>query len=482
MAQTYMSISGVSRRTWWIGILAGLLGALPAAAYDAAALAQKLANLTSEYERASKAAAGVSVLALDSGKVLAASRPDELFMPASNQKLLTSAVALARLGGDFKFRTAVYALGKDLVVVGDGDPTLGDPLLARENAKSIYEPIDAWVAQVRQTRGAHIEGDILLTSCFRLDRYRHADWPHNQYHCWYAAPVAGLNFNNNCFDVTIARTPKGLAPCVSPESRYIRVVNQLTAGKKSTWSLIASTDDSVVRITGTAAAASTEPYSVAANNPPLMVGRVLAERLLRAGVAFAGNIREVDARGLDLRQATLVASTTTPLSVAMARANKRSLNMMAECMFLRAGSGEWAGSARLAAETLRAEYGLGEKDVVISDGSGLSRNNLVSPSAMTRLLTGVLKRRDAAVFLKSMAVSGIDGTIDDRLDDRLCKGRVLAKTGYIAGVSTLSGYVLDKSGRPTVAFSILLNKVGDLSRAKQFQDTLVRAIVEAISE
>ncbi|HUS48288.1 MAG TPA: D-alanyl-D-alanine carboxypeptidase/D-alanyl-D-alanine-endopeptidase, partial [Phycisphaerae bacterium] len=177
---------------------------------------------------------------------------------------------------------------------------------------------------------------------------------------------------------------------------------------------------------------------------------------------------------------TELASTAAPLAAVLERANKRSLNMAAECMLLRAGDGTWRRSAKMMAETLVKTYGLEEKDLAVSDGCGLSRKNRVAPAALTRILAAIAGGKDAAVLIKSLPVAGVDGTMNRRLTEAKYRGRVAAKTGYILGVSTLSGYVLDKEGKCVAAFSILANDVpaGKAWQAKDLQDAICRALVD----
>jgi D-alanyl-D-alanine carboxypeptidase/D-alanyl-D-alanine-endopeptidase (penicillin-binding protein 4) len=212
----------------------------------------------------------------------------------------------------------------------------------------------------------------------------------------------------------------------------------------------------------------------------MMLARVLADRLEQAKVAFTGAIRDGDASKFDPARAPALATTRTAIAVVMARANKHSLNMAAECMFLRAGGGSWAGSAKKMTDALTRTYGLPAASFNIADGSGYSRNNRVAPSAMTKLLGAVLERKDADAFVRSLPVSGTDGTMEDRLTAEPYKGRVLGKTGYIAGVSCLSGYVLGADGKPAYAFAIMTNGVSGPADAKTLQDSVAAALVDAL--
>ena len=443
-----------------------------------AAPTEALLELANRCEANQGGLVGLSVVDLRSRQVLAALRDEELFAPASNQKLVTAAFALARIGADFQFTTAVYQLGQDLVVIGNGDPTLGDPFLARQNGTSIYDELDRWAMQVRQRIGQVVAGDLILCTRWDNELYRPPDWPVAQRRQWYQAPVAALNFNNNCLDVSFVRAQAGLEPLVEPASRLITVVNQTRSGRKGLWNAVLSDQDATVTLTGAVAGPTAEPANVAVDDPPMLLGRVLADRLARAGVELKGSVRAAAAPQLNWSGAVELARTQTPLSAALGRALKRSLNMAAESVFLYAGDGTWPGTASLVGPTLASAYGLKSEEVVAVDGSGLSPTNRISPRAMTTLLAGMAQRPDRQIVLSSMAISGVDGTMERRLDEPPYKGRILGKTGYIAGVSCLSGYVLDAAGRPAAAFAVLVNRCRGSAQAKTLQDNLCRRLVD----
>ena len=459
--------------------LACLSAPAPAGPPAAATLEARVSASAAAFESASGAVAGVSAVDLKTGRAVLSLRADELFLPASNQKLLTFAFALVRLGGGFRFATGVFLVGEDLVVAGEGDPTLGDPHLAALAGTTIYAELDRWARAVRDKAGPAVRHVLVCPEPGGTGR--HPSWPARQRRKWYAAPVSTLNFHNNCFDVTFAKVPGGLVPVVQPQSRYIRIQSRLKAGSSNLWSLRPEDGDALLVLSGTVARATDDPISVAVDRPALLLGRCLADRIARAGVRVTGRVRRVAPRQVPWSAAKPICLTTTPLFVVLRRAGKRSLNMTAEAVFLRAGDGTWAGSAEMMARTLSKTYGLAPGSVVPSDGSGLSRANRVSPAAITKVLSAVARRPDGVLLLASLPVGGVDGTLASRFRAPPCRGRIVAKTGYIHGVSCLSGYVLDERRRTRLAFSVLVNRIrGGTAGAKALQETVCRLLVDSI--
>ena len=444
-------------------------------------LGELIAQKTAAFEKTigKGARIGVSVVDLASGDTLASARPNELFIPASNQKLLTSAFAMHTLGGDYQFSTELYITRRgDMVVYGDYDPTLGDPELAAADGKSIYAEMDRWAAAVKKHLGDKPPGKIYLSGGSGV--YRPSSWKTRQNHLHYQAPAGRLNFHRNCFSAIFKIAGGVPRAIIKPQSRYIAVRGAVSLGAKQVWSMRPEAEDSEIRLRGTIKRASPYPQYVAANHPPMLFGRTLAERLIAGGVPFDGAIKSMDLSRVDRKGAKPVCTTTTPLARAMKRANKDSLNLAAECFLLRCGDGVWASSARVMEKTLTKAYDLSHDSLVVSDGSGLSRKNLVSPATMTKLLVGIAGRKHASVFTDSLARAGVDGTLSKRMV-AACKGRIIGKTGYILQVSCLSGYVLDKSGKPAMTFSIMANDMpGRVAPAKALQDEICAILVKQV--
>jgi len=434
-------------------------------------------RLLDEYLSQGRSRVTLHAIRLSDGHVLVSRDAETPMVPASVQKICTAAIALAILGADFQFTTTLATNKGDALVLGDGDPLLGDPVLAEERKGAIYDTLDAWAAQLKAAGVTAVRGDLVLDDEIFQER-RHADWPAADQQRWFCAPASGLNFNNNCLDVTI-RVEGGVVKVeTSPASRYVRVIDRVRAGRKQTWRLSYAEDDAQVRIDGEVRQSMAEPLSVAVNRPSLLLGRVLADRLATAGVGIEGQIVRRRVLGEDGKVPvglTIIARHSTPLTTVMMRMNKRSLNLAGECLLLRAaakstGRATYEQAVTVGGEILAKEYGLDARQFTISDGSGLSRGNRLSAAAAASLLVRLAKGEQSRMFLDSLPVAGVDGSLAERLVG--CSGRVLAKTGTLSNVSSLAGYVLDPQGRPEVAFAIFCNDA-PAWRARQVQDALV---------
>lgn len=457
------------------GLVATLAWAGPSSAGEATPedLADALGPLVKNFEALGRGRAALVVRDVQSGEVLFEYRSEESLCPASNQKLLTSIFALQRLGTDFEFQTTIYRHGSDVMIFGDGDPALGDPRIAEAQDESIYVELDRWSRSVAEAFGDKPVGDICLVPAFAPSSPHPEGWTRRDRTRWYGPPVSALNFHDNCYDVTFHRQEGRIVPRVHPASRFIRVVDETQPGERHLWRLVSSEDESTVTISGSVAAASNDPLSVPVQTPPALLGRVLADRFVQAGLDIEGGLM-IGRTGMNPpTDAELLASTKTPLAEVLRMANTRSVNLAAECLLLRAGTGDWAGSAEALKELLAEEFDIDTGSMVVRDGSGLDRGNRVSAEVLAKQLVR-LADPHRGMLLESLARSGQSGTLRKRMTSPAMQGRVAAKTGYVAGVVALSGYVLDSSSRPGLAFSLLVNESRYTSASKGLGDESCR--------
>jgi serine-type D-Ala-D-Ala carboxypeptidase/endopeptidase (penicillin-binding protein 4) len=435
----------------------------------------KLAAIVGQFESSKTGGpAGVSVREISTGKSLYAYRATEAFIPASNQKLLGAIFWLEKKSHEGTFQTEVYRRGDELLIVGDFDPLLGDPYAAKREKKSVYAEVDAWGAAAKEAGMTKISRVLVMNRLGGvypptwLDRYK----PHD-----YGAPVASASFYYNCYGVTFVKTASGkLVPDVTPTSgRFIRVVDQVKTGSRHVFSIRGENDESVLTVRGTAKVAGGDVLLSPCKNPRIRLARVVAGRLDKAGlkVAAVGEVAEADAEKTEW---TKLATTTRSGATVLKESLQHSFNLAAECVVLNAGGGTFAASAKAMTTTLTTTFKLKPGALTVADGSGLSRENAVTPEAMTTVLSGATTRCYWELLCGAMAKSGESGTLKKRMTD--IAGRIVAKTGYINGVSCLSGYLLDKpGGKPIYSFSILTRDIRSGADAKKFQDSLCRQLL-----
>ncbi|UYV11741.1 MAG: D-alanyl-D-alanine carboxypeptidase/D-alanyl-D-alanine-endopeptidase [Phycisphaera sp.] len=489
------------------GVLAGLLvlvATLPA-----------FADLQRGLERAIAQAGldemdvGISVVELRTGRRVVDIEAFEPLIPASNMKLLTSASALLALGEGFMFDTRFILDGETLIVVGSGDPGFGDPALLSDLA----EPMDVeamldYIADAIVKAGPTKIREVVIDDRV-FDRHTvHDDWPSGQLQYYYCAEVGGLNFHLNIANVFARPTTLNQPARIVIEPRAsgvdientTRTVGQRTAAGRPHSSSIAVHRDpegNQWRISGSVSRSVGAPTAL--RDTAIIFGEILAERLEQRGVEIgeahalpAHAVRRVDED--ETYEGNTILVVKTPIEEVLRRCNSDSYNMHAEALFKRLGhsltsqSGSWPLGAAAMRSVLIDAMGPSALDGLrVSDGSGMSRQNKVTPATLTALLSHMNALRDDGVrvmFQDSLARSG-EGTLRRNfLSPRELKHDVVAKTGYLNHVRTISGYIVPKGGsEPVVAFSIMMNgfKSSDSLRSRELRNELVRLIdVESV--
>jgi len=440
-----------------------------------------------------KAEVGVVIARLpDSASPGAAAAPEILFrhesdiplMPASNLKLLTTSAFLDRFGPDFKFRTVLLMKESDLFLIGDGDPTLGDAEMLKKLGWDVDTVFKAWAESIKQKGVSSVRNVYLDDSVFD-EVFLHPNWLSRYLGDRYAAQVGGVNLNANCIDFLVRATSPGepVAYTMNPDTRYATVRNLAVTGEDKGVGVSRPPNKNDLTLRGEIAQSLGKPISVPIHDPPMFAATVLSETLARNGVAVTGQTTRD--RGVRERYAaepqgwSVVAALDTKLATVLERANKDSMNLYAEALCKRLGreasgqSGSWANGTAAIADFLK-RVGVAEDQFKLDDGSGLSRENAISPDAILKILAHNFQSPHRDAFISSLAVAGADGTFEKRFKNNL-KGRVFGKSGYIAGVSALSGYVKTEDGK-WFAFSILMNDITDNVTAKTLQERIVAAI------
>lgn len=484
------------------GVLTGLLvlaAALPA-----------FADLQRDLERAIAQAGldemdvGISVIELRTGRRVVDIDAYEPLIPASNMKLLTSASALLSLGEDFMFDTRFILDGQTLIVVGSGDPGFGDPSLLAD----LPEPMDVealldYIADAIVRAGPTKIREVVIDDRVFDRETVHDSWPTDQLQNYYCAEVGGLNFHLNIANVyarpTTLNQParvviEPIASGVDIENTTRTVGKRTAAGRPhaSSISIRRDSEGNQWRVSGEVSRSVSAPTAL--RDTAIIFGEMLAERLEQRGVEI-GEAHALPAHAVrrvgqdETYQGNTVLVVKTPIEEVLRRCNSDSYNLHAEALFKRLGhaltsqSGSWPVGAAAMRAMLIDEMGPSSlQGLRVADGSGMSRENKVTPATIAALLTHMNALRDDGVrlmFQRSLARSG-EGTLRRNfLSPSQLRHDVLAKTGYLNHVRTISGFVVPKGGsEPVVAFSIMMNgfKQGDSLRSRELRNELVRLI------
>ncbi len=432
---------------------------------------------------------GVHIINVDTGETLYALDPDRPRVIASNTKLFTTAATMDALGPGYLMETRVLAHGTvangelqgDLAVVGGGDPNIS----GRQFGGDVYADFRQWAADLRQHGITRVSGRLLLVSGFFDGQEVHPDWPRDQLERWYEAPIADLSFTDNTLVVRVLPGAGLGAPArveLEPPVDIYRISNTATtvASPRQQAAFVGRTaDGQEIQVSGRVALhGDGEEALLTVPEPVAFFGAALRDALREEGIQIAGTSERV--WSLPPGGWEEVTAHASDLQSSIEVTNKLSQNFYAESLFkllgrARCGDGSWRGGARAMGEFL-ARVGIPAGSYSQVDGSGMSRNDRYAPSQITRLLRYMYQHSYGHEFMRSLAYSGEDGlSWRHRLASRPYAGNVLAKTGTLDGVSSLSGYAKARSGA-VYAFSILCNGVRGWAHGAQ--DAIVRALID----
>lgn len=409
----------------------------------------------------------VHIVKVDSGKTIYSHNSNTPLVPASNMKIIVSAAALRYLGPDYEYKTKVALSGNTLVVIGSGDPLLGDKDTDTKYGRNtgwIFEDIAAKLKKKNLT-SLH---DIIIDSTVFDDQLAHPNWPADQLNRHYACEVSGLNFNGNCIDI-IANNIRGkIVVLTEPKTAYVKILNKVKAISNGKEALGSYRNPQPNEITVFGKCKKRQgPFEVAIQRPAALFGFLLFENLTNSGIKIKGNLIEkaVDNNG----RLVLLAEYTTSIADCMTRCNKNSFGLAADALLKTIAAnaqphgknGSWA-TGRYLIGCYLLSLGIEENQFYIDDGRGLSRQNKLSANAITKVLLDVYKGSNWPLYKNSLAAGGQDGTIAKYFKNQKYKGKIFGKTGYIAGVKSFSGICTTKRG--DYIFSILTNNANGKTR------------------
>ncbi|MDX6605101.1 MAG: hypothetical protein QOF23_1610 [Solirubrobacterales bacterium] len=369
-------------------------------------------------------ASGLLVVAAESGEVVCGSAPGHQRPLASNMKLFTTSTALSRLGPETRIATKVFRDGRvdaegtlhgSLYLQGGGDPTLGTPSFYDSYLAGLGTNIFALRGQIRKAGIDSVSGRLYVDDSIFDRRRGVADSGYAT--SPYIGPLSGLAFNS-----------------------------------------------------GFAGSSSASGF---ASDPAKLAGSKLARSLRAAGVAVPAQVA-LRVTPPNAERVGIVRSPT--LDRIVNTTDVYSDNFFAETLIKLlgarlGGAGTTAAGAAVVSDFAR-QIGSGVHAV---DGSGLTRSNRASPRQVVDLLLGMRQDPAGDDFIQDLALAGKEGTVDERMRGTAAYGRCRTKTGTITGVSNLSGYCFNKSGR-VMAFSILMGSVGNLTLAHLDQDRIAGVV------
>ncbi|PSP15823.1 MAG: D-alanyl-D-alanine carboxypeptidase/D-alanyl-D-alanine-endopeptidase [Cyanobacteria bacterium QS_8_64_29] len=399
---------------------------------------------------------GVLVRTLEGGRTLYARHPRQYFTPASNAKLLTTAAALRELGGSFRFQTPAYATGSPpelatLRIFGRWDPSLKTrdlERLAQQLARQGVRRIERAIADRGGTPGPTVP----------------PTWAWEDAYAAYGAIPDPFMLNGNAAPLQLQ--PRQLGQPLRLRWRDPVAARQwdlrnrsltVAAGSTPAINMTGRLGTPVLRVGGQLPAdAESQTWQLSVPQPGRYWVQTLQSALRDRGIAV-GQASVASSRPPE--RDPLATLSSPPLAELVATTNRQSNNLYAEALFRKLGARSVATTGSRAIEQVLSEIGVPRESYALTDGSGLSRHNRISPQALVATLRQMAQTPQASVYRDSLAVAGRSGTLQERLQGTAAAGRLQGKTGTMTGVSALSGY-LETGEAPTLTFAILLNRSG----------------------
>ncbi len=457
-------------------------------------LTQELERVRAGATALGAARVGAMVVDLATGAPVWSTESDAPFNLASNAKLLTATAALATLGPGFRWRTTVLAdaaafdpatgvITGDLYLRGSGDPTLTE-----RDLRGLAH--DLAVAGVRAVTGALVIDASAFDGAVEPPHFD--EQPKER--AGFRAPIAALAVAESTFTVVVEPDPAGLAPALvrlEPEAPdYVRLtkleVATLTTGRprlRVDTKLVSGHLE--VAVTGQVRSDGGVSYVRRRVDDPVRLAtevwkRALADEGIKIGRRPRAGTTPTTARALTSRASATLAEVVRSM-------NKSSDNFLAETVLKTLGAAgrtdgqpaSWADGLAVVTTTLVARCGLPPGSFRVENGSGLFAATAMSPAQ----LVTVLRCADADFrigpdLVASLPILGVDGTLGRRLQDTPARGRVRAKTGTLAAVSTLAGFA-GVDGRRPLVFAILVNDIppGARPAARALQDAMLERMI-----
>jgi serine-type D-Ala-D-Ala carboxypeptidase/endopeptidase (penicillin-binding protein 4) len=437
---------------------------------------------------------GVMVKSLRTGEILYKRNQDKLFTPASNMKLFTCAAALLFLGPNYSYETNLLCNGEllrgtlkgDLVIQGSGDPTISNRFFSG-NVTKVFEN---WADSLKAKGVYEITGDIYGDDTVFDNEELGKGWSLDYESSWFAAPSSALCFNDNIIMIKIDPDEVNFPAKISinPDTRFVTInANIITSAEDSEPNIKISRprESNIITIVGSIPKGSkTRIEHVSVSNPNMYFLSVLKEIFEEHGIIIRGKVMVLKDSQKSISDDNLIPLYThnsVQLRLIIKEMNKNSNNIYAEQILKTIGLEENNfGSIKNGVDACKDLFntmGINLDNMVMADGSGLSKLNLVTPRQIVNLLSFMYKNEVFNDFYESFPIAGVDGTLIDRMKRTIAQNNVHAKPGYNDNVSALSGYLRTVSGEPLV-FSIIVNNfLTSPALANYIQDSVCHRLI-----
>ncbi len=434
--------------------------------------------------------AGIKIISLRDNQTLYEKNSDLELIPASNMKVITTAAAFDLLGKDFQWTTTFYKSGNinDRILEGDlyvrvtGDPTWND----RFRRNIINETFKGFVNLLKINGIDKVKGNIYIALGSFHDINLGFGWKEENRNHTYSAKPSAIAFNDNSIQLRINPVTSGMKAKISvvPVSEGIEIENNvsITANRRNQYfEFITDSIENKITVNGRIFQKSRTQYrSLSVTRPDIYALQVFKAKLIENGLKIYGDIdyKNLDDETFFMNQYEyLFSHHSLPAIEVINEINKNSNNFMANQIFLTLG--DQLQSTWQAEQIIRQwlnDYKVNAQNLKMFDGSGLSPYNLCSAEILTAILQIMYNREDFKDFFNSLAITGVDGTLEYQFKYSLLRSEVYAKTGTISGVRSLSGYTFTKDREP-IAFSIILNKADN---KMSFSSSLIERILTEI--
>ena len=421
------------------------------------------------------ASVSVHVQDMQNGQTIAKHNENLSLIPASSLKLITTGVALEKLGPNYKYETKVMVDNQNVYILGSGDPTLGAPMsdYTEKTSALMLQLADA----VAKTGASHFSGGVLAISDVFDTAPVGDSWPYYDLGNYYASGVWGLNIRENYYDLFLDQYPKqGAAPAccgTDPEIPGLRFINELSSG-------VANSGDNAYIYGGPygyqkfirgSIPSGTSTFKIKGSipEPPLVAAQLLHKAIEERNIGIA-QAPAYTFTAPSLSQAREVYSHLSPtMQDIITETNRKSINLYAEAI-LKTISLQENGKPGSTKNGIQAIYqhlqskGISTDGLYMVDGSGMSPRNGISSKQFTEYLYSVFKQSTFyPQYKKSLAVIGREGTLQYMMKKSPIAGHLFGKSGSMERIRSYTGYIETQSGR-TIAFSVIINNYTGKSR------------------